>query len=244
MGKQITFIYPYYDNPNMFIAQQKEWYYYPADIREQSDFIVVDDCSPRWPAGDFIIPTKPNMEEMIRVYRIKEDIPWNQDGARNLAAFNSETPWLFMTDMDHMLSTSAVAELFKILPKAKKKRYYTFERVTAPDMTLYKYHPNSYFMHRDLYWAVGGYEELFAGHYGTDGHFRRALDYHSQGEVRLPIPLVRYPREVVPDASTTTLDRKKGRDRAKGKRQRQIAKENLEKGIKPSILLREWEQVC
>ena len=220
----------------MFVRQQEEWYYYPADIRKQIDFIVVDDGSPRHPAGDFA-------REGIKVFRIKEDIPWNQDGARNLGVYNAKTSLVFMTDMDHMLDVKGVQAMFKILPKIKKKKYYTFERVTAPDMSLYKYHPNSYLMHRDLYWDVGGYEELFAGHYGTDGHFRRALDHHSRGEERLSIPLVRYPREVIPDASTTTLDRKKGRDRKKGKLYRGIAKRNLESGVKPSILLREWEQV-
>jgi hypothetical protein len=71
-----------------------------------------------------------------------------------------------------------------------------------------KPHPNSDLMHRDLYWLAGGYDECFCGVYGTDGEFRRQLLRVGEHRHLEGVNIVRYSRDVVPDASTTTLDRK------------------------------------
>ena len=74
-----------------------------------------------------------------------------------------------------------------------------------------KPHPNSFVVTRDLYWQIGGYDEDYCGLYGTDRLFReRAFSIGHRGH--LSIPLVRYWRDLVPDASTRTLPRKEGRD--------------------------------
>ena len=96
--------------------------------------------------------------------------------------------------------------------KFDKEKFYLFSRVDAPNLTPYKRHPNSYFMHRDLYWKIGGYDEEFSGNYGTDGMYRRrAIKVAGEG-IKMDAPLIRYPREVIPDASTTEFHRKEGRD--------------------------------
>jgi predicted glycosyltransferase involved in capsule biosynthesis len=240
MKPLLTIIYAYYDNPQMFIRQQEEWMRYPFEVSGRVQFIIVDDCSPRWPAR-----LNYHFEGWtdFRIYRMKQDIPWNMDACRNLAVSKATAKWLFLSDMDHLLSVEAIVQIFKYMGRLDIEKFYTFNRVDAPDLKPYKYHPNTYLMTKELYNKVGGYDETFAGHYGTDGHFRRALLHHSKGVQRLPISIIRYPREVIPDASTTTLDRKKGRDRERGRRYRELSKQNLQKGIKPKILSFPWERI-
>jgi hypothetical protein len=62
-------------------------------------------------------------------------------------------------------------------------------------------------MTRDLYWQIGGYDERLVGIYGTDGIYRARAMQHATIH-NLASPLVRYGREVIADASTTTLKRR------------------------------------
>jgi hypothetical protein len=94
-------------------------------------------------------------------------------------------------------------------------------------------------MSRKLYWQIGGYDERATGIYGTDALFRkRAFSIGREGH--LPIPLVRYWRELVVDASTTGLPRKDGRDHAARARiLEQIARDPGGR----KVLDFEWERV-
>ncbi len=105
---------------------------------------------------------------------------------------------------------------------------YRFSRVDAhhpfpwakDSLTPYKEHPNSWLMTRGMFDQMGGYDERFSGYYGSDSDFRErckmipenAATQPAAAVVRLDYPLVRYPREVIPDASTTTYERKARED--------------------------------
>lgn len=96
--------------------------------------------------------------------------------------------------------------------------------------TPYKAHPNSWLMTRAMFDQMGGYDERFSGFYGSDSDFRERckavpFDYNAQGVpinradtkpakgvIRLDVPLIRYPRESIPDASTTSYQRKAQED--------------------------------
>jgi hypothetical protein len=89
---------------------------------------------------------------------------------------------------------------------------YKFARVSAPDMSPYKPHPNSWLMLRSLYDKIGGYDERFAGYYGTDADFRDRLAAIAEIK-QVKEALIRYPRTLIHDASTTTYLRKQPEDR-------------------------------
>jgi hypothetical protein len=91
---------------------------------------------------------------------------------------------------------------------------YQFARVSAPDYQPYKPHPNTWFMTRKKFDEIGGYDERFAGFYGTDADFRDRVLASGTKVVGLKERIVRYPRTIVPDASTTTYLRKQPEDRA------------------------------
>jgi hypothetical protein len=134
------------------------------------------------------------------------NIPWNQDACRNLGVAEAETDWVFMTDMDHLVPEQTLE--WCMSSTLCPTHAYQFERVTAPTMEPYKYHPNSWLMAKSLYDSFGGYDEQLAGIYGTDGDFARALRGAGGVIKRASVPIIRVPREVIPDASTTTLARR------------------------------------
>lgn len=197
--RRLTIVMAYYENPTMLAAQITSLDEMPPEIQGMLRLIVVDDCSPLFPAR--IAGAHAFGRD---VYRLKVDVPWNQDACRNLGARMAATDWMLLTDMDHVPSRELLTYL--LCERLDEGNFYRFGRVTAPKMDAYKPHPNSYAMTKALYWKAGGYDERRAGVYGTDGNFRRALDRISS-EVFVRAPLIRFPREVIPDASTTQFER-------------------------------------
>jgi len=195
---KFTLVMAYYENGKMLDRHLKEWQTYPD---KSFKVIVVDDGSKNDPAINHIKPIK----FPIELYRIKVDIPWNQNGARNLGMTHSDG-WCVLTDMDHLLTKSQFETLYSF--NLQKGTHYVPGRQKA-DGSWYKRHPNSYIIYRDLYWEAGGYDESFSGHYGTDSTFRRQLGKSSKRiELGEQFYLTVYGREVIPDASTTNYGRK------------------------------------
>ena len=117
-----------------------------------------------------------------------------------------------MTDMDHVVEEATWKSL--LLKDYDPANAYQFARISAPDFQPYKPHPNTWFMTRKKFDEIGGYDERFAGFYGTDADFRDRVLASGTKIVGLKERIVRYPRAVVPDASTTSYLRKQPEDRA------------------------------
>jgi hypothetical protein len=204
--KEITIVIPYYDNPTMLEMQLKQIRDYYATVRAYIELIVVDDGSPRWPAKPVTDPEVP-----FRLYRCLVDVRWNWVFCRNLAASVAKYRWLLMTDIDHLIPNTTILNL--IYHRYNINKAYRFQRVSAPSMLPYKPHPNTWFMHKGLFDAVGGYDERFSGWYGSDADFRRRITTKAGDPVTLEDVVIRIPRDLVPDASTTTYKRKTPEDR-------------------------------
>jgi hypothetical protein len=254
---RLSIVFPYYRNERMLARQHLAWAEWPDFLRLQVEVIVVDDGSPE-PAAPILenwhdAPRSPK----ISVYRIAEDRPWHQHGARNLGAHVAEGPFLLMTDMDHVIpaDTLAAALDFDRLDAAmtfsrrdapagepwKADHWSTMEPTRRPDGSL-KPHVNSFVIAKETYWHVGGYDEDFCGVYGTDGMFRRRL-WSQVEQVFCPLPLIRVDRKVIPDASTTTYDRGVKGERQYPKTERQLWKERNGRGSKIATLQFEWGKV-
>jgi hypothetical protein len=207
--RELTLINPYYLNPGMLQRQYAHLASLPDDLKARLRYIVVDDGSPYDPA---VRPSSPLGLGGFALYRIGVDVRWNWIACRNLAVAQAKTSWVLMTDIDHMVPE---ATLRRVLDgKLHPARAYRFARVDAPDLTPYKPHPNSWLMTRDAFDRMGGYDERFSGFYGSDGEFRDRLKKTLGEPVLLEEhPLIRVPREVVADASTTTYGRKEEQDR-------------------------------
>jgi hypothetical protein len=200
--RPITLCYPYYNNPSMLQEHQRVWAEYPSKIRKNLTVVIADDGSPTSPALDAV----QDCDYDLQIYRIGVNIPWNQCGARNLAMHVAPDGWCLVTDIDHVLLPDEATILAKM--KLKEGNYYVPSRRRMPNGEVYKSHPNSYILTKQMYWDAGGCDEDFAGWYGSDATFRRAVSTVG-ARVELDSPsLMLYGRDVLPDASTTEWGRK------------------------------------
>jgi hypothetical protein len=112
--------------------------------------------------------------------------------------------------------------------------------LTRNDRGELKPHVNSFALRRKLFWKVGGYDEDYCGVYGTDQLFRTRL-WRRGVEVALPMPIIRVSRAVIPDASTSTLER----DHDRSIRKKMIARDKALRGEANvvKVLQFRWERV-
>ena len=235
--RKITFISAYYENPQMLQKQVENIYNYPQHVKDNLEVIFVDDCSQDHPAKEVL--NRLSLGCDLKLYRALVDVRWNQDFCRNLAASKAKHPWLFLTDIDHLLPEETLSELMEA-EYINETLTYRFGRLTYPEMTAYKHHPNTWFMHKSVWDKTGGYDERFRGFYGTDGDFASRVKRASEIVQIDDLKVLRVPREAVPDASTTRYGRKEEID----KTITQISKDRAKiKGWKPENLLTPWEEV-
>lgn len=231
----------FYTNSAMLTEQYRVWAAYPEVVKRALEIVLVDDGSPD---AALAVP-RPDGLPPLRIYRVLEDQPWHQHGARNLAAYKAAGEWLLLTDMDHVVPARSMAALIERLSVAMPREVFTFFRVDAPTFTPKRDergrlhpHPNTFAVRRTHFWAVGGYDEDCVG-YGTDAFLRRRLDAVSRVVHLDDVPVVRYSRDVIPDASTRA-DRNAGRQTA---RNLQMLAEKRERQQGPTVMAFPWERV-
>jgi len=207
--RKLTLCLPYYMNAGMLQVQLERLRALPEALKDELAVIVVDDGSPDGDAQGEKIGCP------LTIFKITVDIRWNQDAARNIAAHHADTRWLLLTDIDHLVPRETYERI--IQRKLSKGVVYRFSRETLeragsdPPTTPYKPHPNSWLMTRNTYERIGGYDERFAGFYGTDADFRNRVAQAAE-VVMLDEVLIRVPRTVIEDASTRTYLRKQPED--------------------------------
>lgn len=212
--RDLTLVMAYYENAGMLKEHQRIWRHYPEEWRRHLHVIVVDDCSPLSPAIDAVESDDIGLGS-FRLYRIDEKRKWNWLACRNLGMAECQTDWALMTDIDHGLPGETLHAILTM--ELNETHAHRFGRVSMPDLLPYKSHPDSYLLTVKLFDQVGGYDERFSGNYGSSGEFRDRLTIgdgpyqrHADALEELNwLVLVRYPREVIPDASTTQFQRKR-----------------------------------
>lgn len=198
--KRVTLVLPYYCNPQ-FLRQQLAWWgTYPEHLKALFSVILVDDGSPS-PAWDVLTQCSP-LPVSLRHFRIDVDVRWNWLAARNIGAHHAEPGWLLLTDMDHVLPESTLDAL--VFGQHDASKIYGFSRIEHTGEALAP-HPNSWFLTRDMFWQMGGYDETLSGHYGTDGEIRIRIAATAPLQI-LRDRLVRH--EYQGDSSTTAYQRK------------------------------------
>lgn len=246
---RLSLVQPYYRNPQMLAHQYATWAAYPPAAKAALEVVVVDDGSPE-PAAD--VP-RPNGLPTLRLYRVLEDRPWHQHGARNLGAHEATGPWLLLTDIDHVVSAESLAAILVLLEHADSRTAYTFYRVDAPhglptrnERGELKPHVNTFLLAKAHFWAVGGYDEDFVG-YGTDSYFRGRLKAAGRMRHLETIAIERVPRTVIPDASSHApgVDPRVLRNRGRRplENQRTLARKRRH-GLGPTVLDFPWEAVA
>ncbi|MAH46083.1 hypothetical protein CMI37_09635 [Candidatus Pacearchaeota archaeon] len=178
MSKLINICLTYYNQGEALQKHIEAWKLYPLDVLKNIKFTIIDDGSKKFPAIKNLIKHQ-NVE--IEAYVIREDIPWNVGGARNLAFSVAEGKWLLQLDMDTVLTPEGAVNLVEFVKnEAKENAVYKFHEhcVISPngerfdvDKSLKSIHPGIMLIAKDAFWKTGGHDEDFCGHYGgTDIH--------------------------------------------------------------------------
>tara|TARA_Y100000739_G_C20608624_1_gene467159 strand:+ start:1215 stop:1913 length:699 start_codon:yes stop_codon:yes gene_type:complete len=170
--KKITVNLSFFNQDKILRRHVNGWITWPKDILKYYSFCIVDDCS--------INNANKVLEDMdlsnidLSIYRVKEDLFCNIAGVRNLSAYRCKTEWMFMLDMDTLI-TPNLAKSSIGLSETKSNICYKFNR-KVPFNIFHKKngkeHPAVCLIRKKDYWRVGGCEEDLVGNYGqTDPIF-------------------------------------------------------------------------
>jgi hypothetical protein len=193
-------VFLYYDNPQMLEVQLECWNTYRGVLAQPPRILVIDDGSPKTFAADIV--RKKKLKLPIQVYRIKEDIPWNFTGARNLGCHQAEG-WIYISDIDTLLPAEAAKTLFESQP-LDPQCFYMPRRIWLPTGAEAEQAIVNLLFHKDKYLAIGGYDEDYAGNYGREEtDFFRRLRRVAKKVVRTDVTIEVVPPRLVPDARTT-----------------------------------------
>jgi glycosyltransferase involved in cell wall biosynthesis len=166
----ISIVANYYNNPEavkLFLEGYKQACEQAPGLLE---LVLVDDHSHEV-MGQVIFEAVPD----LRVFRIVEDIAWNQGGARNIGAIEARNRVILFMDIDHTISAEEIPALL-----ADASALELGQRVTPPRCRKsqgdeigeeLKPNINCFMIHRQDFFMVGGYDEIFSGHYGQEDKF-------------------------------------------------------------------------
>ena len=117
----------------------------------------------------------------ISIYRVTDDIPWNQHGATNLGIQECSTEYVMVIDMDTVVSENLAVELLKLANLNAENVAYRFNRMREDGSVHNKIHPKVCLINKKEFWEVGGYDEDFCGNYGhNDDWFWYRWEYHNK----------------------------------------------------------------
>ena len=203
--RPFTLVVPYYEQPVFFARQLADWAALPPELAAHVTVCVVDDGSPTRPAT--AVP-RPPLGITFRLFRIGVDVRWNWLAARNIGMQHAAEGWCLLTDMDHVVPAETMHAC--VYGVHNPRIAYAFSRREHTGAAIHP-HSASFFLTRELFWQVGGYDEALAGYYGTDGDWRRRVAVVAP-IVILTDELVRH--EFVDDASVMRYQRKQPEDAA------------------------------
>lgn len=207
MNKLLTLAMAVYGQPQMLEVWFKNLRNFSKDTLGLMELIIVDDHGS--PPAE--IPQ--DIQDLLpcKLFRVLDDIAWNQPGARNLALKHVETPLVLFVDPDMVFPWDMmrrVVTMGKELRRGKVIRFMLKHREGASKGKVDSSSPNTWFMHADDFRAVGGYDEDFSGakgwsdvqlldvmkaNYKIDHTDALVADFYGIGEI--------------PDAMVTKLDR-------------------------------------
>lgn len=158
---ELSYVMPVFFNQTDINSLLDLLHYYASfsqDVLARMEFIIVDDHSPIAVA----IPTSINLN--YRLFRITDDILWNQGGARNLGAVHSVQK-MILTDCDHYFPEKLLQKV--LASKVPKNTLYTFKRNDANGRVIIG-HRNSFYTSKHVFFKALGVDEEFCGNYGCE----------------------------------------------------------------------------
>lgn len=193
----------YHNNPQMLERQFREWGRLPLWVATNMEVVICDDASDEPAQYDKFVQVPET-----RIFRIRPPhIRWSHRCATNIAAHHARGEWLLITDIDHVVPNETLQHLMGMV--LDPDTVYTFWRRDARGEQI-KAHPDSWYIHRDKWDRIGGWDERYRGYYGQNANIWRRVRHFAGEPVPLPLYLQVYGSEDVPDAETPS-DKRGGR---------------------------------
>lgn len=181
---------------------------YEDDVLDLLTIIVVDDAGEP-PVDEAFCKRFPGVN--LHVFRILDDIPWNQPGGRNLGMHRADPQWTVMLDPDMVFSQTQMRKLMTAAGKMRRREVlrYGLRHMNEPERAVDMSSPNTYLIHREDFLAVGGYDEDYSGHKGwSDVQLLDVLRSHFKIVQRPDVFADFYSTGQIKDAAVHSLDRK------------------------------------
>lgn len=200
----VTLAMAAYGQPRMLDVWFQTIRGYRSETLESLELLIVDDCGS--PAVE--IPADIQSLLSCQLFRVTEDIPWNQPGARNLALQECRTPLILFVDPDMIFLPSMMQRLLEAGESLAAGDVIRFMLKHKRSGTLDGSSPNTWFLHVKDFDHVGGYDEDYAGHKGwSDVQLLDVMKTTFKVYHRKDLFADFYSTNEVPDAMVTSLDR-------------------------------------
>lgn len=203
---ELTLVMAVYGQPQMLWKQLDTILHYPDEVLDRLNVVIVDDCGVPEVETRFV----ENLDcfaKSAKLFRVDKDIPWNQMGARNLAMQHSSGHCLLI-DPDMVFDGKMMARMIQAAEKLARRHVIKWGLRHVSSGKLDMTSPNTWLLHRDDFFAVGGYDEDFAGNKGwSDVQFLDIMRACYKIEERPDLWAHFHGNDSVPDAMVTSLDR-------------------------------------
>ncbi len=158
----LTVVMAVYGQPKMLAKQLETFASYHENIRQQVELIIIDDHGS--PPAE--VPKEIRQQVKVRLYRVVEDVAWNQMGARNWGMhYASEGPCV-MLDPDMVISEGMMRRFLSVAAVLPRGKVIKFGLKHVSSGRLDYTSPNTWLLHKADFFACGGYDEEFRGHKG------------------------------------------------------------------------------
>jgi hypothetical protein len=164
----LSIISHFYNAHECVDQQIAHWQQINPQLRNLFEFILVDDFSD----NDYKLP--PN-DLNIRLFRVTDDIPWNQGGARNLATIHATGAIAMFIDIDQHIKIEFLERLCASFENIQRNTIHFFKSnpplINIQNGQELSHHPNSFFVNLKDFKTHVHYDEDFVGHYGFEDIF-------------------------------------------------------------------------
>ena len=179
-----TMVTPYYEDEPQLIRHLSQ-----GCLEQLDEIIIIDDCSPSEPAREIIQDFK---HLPISLYEVTEDLGFNAHGCRNLGVSQAETEWVFLADVDQVISPTAMNQMLSKMRSAPMNTMVSAMSYGAPAY-------NTFACKREDYMMSGGYDEEFVNlHGGSRSFVARLQTFLSVEYIDEEIKPSRYARKLRP----------------------------------------------
>lgn len=162
MTRLVTLAMAVYGQPKMLGVWFDTLRSYSEEMLAQMELVIVDDHG----SPPAVVPEDIRALLPVKLFRVLDNIAWNQPGARNLALEHMDTDLVLFVDPDMVFELEMMQKMLDsgfALTEGRVIRFMLKHRGGHAAGKLDPSSPNTWFLHVSDFLKVGAYDEDFAG---------------------------------------------------------------------------------